>query len=104
MIKIHTEKVVTNDGIVCRKIKNIEGGLYRDDDLPREYTQEEPSVRLRDTEGSIYVRGDFCGELTEEKFQKMLEHIRKSAQRLHEIKERIRKLREEWKGEETIII
>ena len=104
MIKIHTERVVNKDGIACRKIKTIEGGLHRDDDLPREYTQEEPFVRLGDTEGSIYQRGDFCGELPEEEFQKMLEHIRKSAQRLHEIKERTRKLREEWKGEETIII
>lgn len=102
-IKIRMKKEVV-DGTAGRRIQSIEGVL-REDELPGEYIFSEPSVWLNSAGLVMEVSGFEISKWYPEEFiQKSLEIIRASAKRLHEINQKIAKLKAEWQGEETFII
>jgi len=107
MIKIKTEKVVEK-GIAKRKILAIEGVIPYDE-LPNEYLQTHPYAFLQHyTDGQILLRGCGCANISdtmeEVEFQKSLNGLKICGERLHEINQKIKALKETWNGEETFII
>ncbi len=101
-IKIQTRKVV-EQGIAKREILFVDA--LKQYELPQEYL----------TGDNVYLNGSelhisSCENLVlsriipETEFQKKLTVIRAAGNRLHEINKKVKKLKEEWKGEETIII
>lgn len=112
MIKIETEKVVVR-GVQRRRIKKIEA--LSEQELPLEYVQGLPFVRFGNDGQSLLMR-DLMGagnntmwmnlnELwDEEVFQKWLEVIKASGQRLKEINKKLEERNRDWKGVETFII
>ncbi len=106
-IKIKTRKEVV-DGKAGRRILEIEGCLKKEE-LPTEYTNIEPSVW-----GDVGSYGQLITASTygicvtkwynESNFRKTLDLLVVSGKRLHEINEKIKKLKAEWQGEETFVI
>lgn len=106
-IRIETVKFVPANGIASRKVTKIEGVLPSEA-LPQEYLNQDYHIYLAKTKDYIFcVHGsnlDLGHEYKEPEFQNILAYIQKSGDTLHEINEKIRKLRLEWKGTETFVI
>jgi len=107
-IKIRTEKIVEK-GIAKRKILAIEGVIPYDE-LPTEYLQASPYAFLQQyTDRQILIMGvvgcaDISDTMEEVEFQKSLNGLKVCGERLHEINQKIKALKETWNGEETFII
>ena len=107
-IKIKTEKVVEK-GIAKRKILAIEGVIPYDE-LPTEYLQAYPYAYLQQyTDRQILLIGgarcaDIRDTMEEVAFQESLNGLKTCGEKLHEINQKIKALKETWNGEETFII
>lgn len=110
MIKIETEKVVVR-GVQKRRIIKIEA--LSETELPFEYVQGSPFVRLGGSNGkSLLITKD--GNTTkwmdinelwdEEVFQKWLKVIKAAGDRLRDINKKLEKKNKDWHGEETFLV
>ena len=128
-IKLEIEKVVIRGE---RLIKLISINMLREKQLPSEYLEEGPYIRMAiygmdcitnlfssKTQISFLVKGidgqrRFLGEenlglydevlFSPEEFTKFCEFLKKCGQRLHEINKRLREENKKWKGTSTIEI
>lgn len=108
MIKIETQKEVVRGG-QRRRIIKIEA--LSEQELPLEYVQGFPFVRLGNDGKSLLMRD---GNTTmwmnlnelwdEEVFQKWLGVVKASGNRLKEINRRLAEQNKDWKGTETFCI
>jgi len=107
-IKIKTEKVVER-GIAKRKILAIEGVIPHDE-LPSKYLETYPFAYMAQRTDSLALLtggleySDIEGTMEEVKFQKSLEVLKVCGERLHEINQKIKALKDTWNGEETFVI
>lgn len=99
MIKIVGEKVVSR-GVKCIRIKEVVAlGI---NDLPDEYTENEPAVWLQGRYlhhkgyGPLVATGDL---IRETRFNDHLEFIRKCGDRLKTINDQLKVENKDWHGE-----
>jgi len=106
-IIIKTRKEVLSSGIEGRRIKKLIA--LKNNQLPLAYFNFTDNVFLSDNENRLYCRK--CevvlevGYFYEENiFQKKLEFIKKSGDRLKDINDQLKEMRKNWRGKETFII
>jgi hypothetical protein len=107
---IRTEKIVTDDGVIGRKIISVEG-IKKGSELPSLYANQGRWIKFNET-GYIEIGKNMytiefvnVGEfIDEEEFQKVMKIIRKCGYRLTRCNRRLAKLRSEWNGVEELEI
>jgi len=107
---IKTEKVVTDDGVIGRKIVSVEG-IKKNSELPSLYANNGKWISLSE-QGDIVIGKNMyiikfaiVGEfIDEEEFQKVMKTISKCGYRLTRCNRRLAKLRSEWNGVEEFNI
>lgn len=112
-IEIKLNKEV-QDGKPVYRLLSMSGMLEKES-LPSEYTNSEPCVWFNvpnkvivmspksiyiNHQKSIYINHQYPEQIIHE----MIDHVKKAGLRLHDINQKIAKLKVEWTGEETYII
>ncbi len=104
-MKIKTRKTV-EDGKMGRRIMEF-GRILNREQIPSEYEKGE-CIYLSNDKKSLIFSNLFNLELNrfynESDFQEHIQFMNKVGNRLHEINQRIKKLKETWNGEETFVI
>lgn len=110
-IQISTEKIVESDGTLSRKITGFKA--LASGKLPKKYLEgERPICFLKN--GNLYVSNraeDFYHGyfrvfeiVTEDDFQKLLDHCHKAGDHLMDVNRELAEKRTEWHGKETFVI
>lgn len=111
MIKIQTEKLVTDSGIISYHIKGLD--MLGPKELPKEYLNSFPhcyyiqdwdmvKVAMDYNNVSYTLRLNNCYDV--KTFNKILDDIRQCATKLTDIKEEQKEKRKSWNGFETFVI
>ena len=110
IIQIKIKKIVSKDGVPLRQIIKIDG-VEEMKKLPIKYLQCVESIyRTTNCDGKtgivFQIRPNIYEDdiIDEEQYFGIIAYIQKSWERFQSIQSEISKLRESWKGEETIII
>lgn len=109
-IVIKTERVVSDEGELCRKILEVD--LLNKGQTPKLYFQnKKPAVVLCSNGRGIYFGFPHWyislqeGEIYREQcFQEHLKYIYDAGKNLQEVNDELKKRRETWNSEETFVI
>jgi hypothetical protein len=109
-IEIKTEKIVRNDGTLCRKLADVK--MIQSNKLPEIYMESKKPVVFkglvhnkvfcRNTEGRENY--EIGGTYTDDEIQTLIDHCRAAGDNLMECNRILAEKKANWHGEETFII